>query len=80
MCCSINVFKGLTMHSDELLKYVLWQIEEDLHNGNVEGVMDLLEHVPREALIAYLGNYVASLAIQSGAIKPEEVEDDMFLF
>lgn len=65
------------MHDDRLLKYVLWQIIEDDHTGNIEPVMDLLEHVPREALIAYLGNYVASLAIQSGAIKPEEVQDDM---
>ena len=65
------------MHDDRLLKYVLWQIIEDDHAGNIEPAMDLLEHVPREALIAYLGNYVAGLALESGAIKPEEVDYDM---
>ena len=64
------------MHNDKLLLYVVEQIETDLHNGEVEAVMDLLEYIPREALLAYLGLRLAQQVVNDGLATMDEVEGE----
>lgn len=62
------------MHNDKLLLYVIEQIETDLHNGDIEGVMDLLECVPRANLLEFLGLRLAQQVINEGLATADEVD------
>lgn len=65
------------MHDDKLLVYITHQIDQDINDGNLEGLWDMLDYIPRDVLLDYLGKSLANEALKSGVIKPEEMEDEI---
>lgn len=41
-------------HDDALLELVLEQIQQDVNDGDVTALFDMLEHIPKNLLISYL--------------------------
>ena len=62
------------MHSDELLSYVLDQMVTDAHNGEVEPIFNLLDVIPRDSLLAYLGVRLGAEVVKAGLATVDEVE------
>jgi len=42
------------MHSDKLLELVLDQIQQDIRDGNVAYLFDILENIDRDTLVGFL--------------------------
>lgn len=63
-------------HSDKLLCYVTEQIECDIDNGDISSLWDMLDVIPRERLLAYLGVRLASKVVKAGLATIDEVDID----
>ena len=64
-------------HNDRLLDYVVDQIIIDAHNGELEPIFDLLDCIPRENLLAYLGLRLAAEVVNAGLATADEVDTDL---
>ena len=63
-------------HNDRLLDYVLDQLIIDAHNGELEPIFDLLDCIPRENLLAYLGVRLGAEVVNAGLATADEVDTD----
>ena len=61
---------------DRLIALVLEQIEQDLNDGNIEPLADILDTVPRHLIIEYLNGRLTEQAFNSGLITQTEFENE----
>ena len=62
------------MHSDKLLEVVLDQIQQDIKDGDVTSLFDMLEIIERDTLVGFLSYSRLDSALEQGLITGEEHE------
>ena len=60
------------MHSDKLLEVVLDQIQQDIKDGDVTSLFDMLEIIDRDTLVGFLSYHRLENALEQGLIKGED--------
>jgi len=60
------------MHNDKLLEVVLDQIQQDIKDGDVEPLFDMLEIIDHDTLVGFLSNSRLDSALEQGLITEEE--------
>jgi hypothetical protein len=60
------------MHSDKLLEVVLDQIQQDIKDGDVTSLFDMLEIIDRDTLVGFLSYSRLDSALEQGLIMEEE--------
>ena len=60
------------MHSDNLLEVVLDQIQQDIKDGDVTSLFDMLEYIDHDTLVGFLSYSRLDSALEQGLITGEE--------
>ena len=68
-------FKGLKMHNDKLLNLVIEQVLQDINDGDVTAIFDMLDMVDRERLINYLSPSLLKQAVKYAIVTQDEIDD-----
>lgn len=63
-------------HNDKLLELVTEQVQVDIGNGDVSSLWDMLDIIPRDRLLSYLGIRLATEAVKAGLATADEVDTD----
>ena len=60
------------MHNDKLLEVVLDQIQQDIKDGDVTSLFDMLEIIDHDTLVGFLSYSRFDSALEQGLITGEE--------
>lgn len=63
------------MHNDKLLNLVVEQILQDINDGDVTAVFDMLDVVDRDRLINYLSPSRLKQAVKYAIVTQDEIDD-----
>ena len=63
------------MHNDKLLNLVIEQVLQDINDGDVTAIFDMLDMVDRERLINYLSPSLLKQAVKHAIVTQDEIDD-----
>ena len=62
-------------HDDALLELVLEQIQQDVNDGDVTALFDMLGYIPKDALICYLSMSRQEEGVSKGMFTDAEINN-----
>lgn len=62
------------MHNDKLLDLVIEQVLQDINDGDVTAIFDMLDMVDRERLINYLSPSLLKQAVKHAIVTQDEID------
>ena len=63
------------MHSDDFLDLVADQVLDDVSNGDITALFEILDALPRELLIGYLSQSRLQKALKRGIVTQNEADE-----
>lgn len=60
------------MHADEFLDLVADQVLDDVHTGDLTALFEILDKIPRDALIGYLSETRLQKALTRGIVTQDK--------
>ena len=63
------------MHSDDFLDIVADQVLQDVSDGDITALFELLDALPREVLIGYLSESRLQKALKRGIVTQDEADE-----
>ena len=64
-------------HDDALLEMVLEQIQQDVNDGDVTALFDMLGYIPKDALICYLSMSRQEEGVSKGLFTDDDVHHSL---
>lgn len=63
------------MHADEFLDLVADQVLDDVNDGDITALFELLDALPRDVLIGYLSQSRLQKALKRGIVTQDEADE-----
>ena len=63
------------MHSDDFLDLVADQVLDDVSNGDITALFEILDALPRDLLIGYLSQSRLQKALKRGIVTQDEADE-----